>query len=855
MTTKPIQSSFMMGELSPRLWCAAHLPGYAYGARTLENWMVINPGVFTHRPGFRYVAKAGATSSGENNAVLVPFVYSVDDSYMLEFGPLYIHLYRNKAKITSGGSVVSVTTTYTADELGALQFYQSADVMFITHPNHAPAKLVRTSHTSWTISDCSIESGPFLTQNTDESLTITPSAISGNGITLTASSALFESTHANALWAIRHVMPEAVQSGTITGTINNAALVLPKDGEWNLNLTDVSSSSDITLQIQISLDGGVTWSVASEYVNDTTLTIDRSASGGNTAGQYAQVRLSCTSYTSGSVTYELRVPAYVHQGIVRIDTPEADGLTTTADVLTNLGALDATYRHSEGAWSEKRGFPSCIGFSGDRVLYGSTTHQPNTIWASVVGEYENLLTGTTESDAYSFTLSRPQQNPILWIVGHLNDSIYLGTTGGIIQLIPVSTGAFSYSNPPKVYSSDATPASANVPVLAANVLVCIDGTQKKLHQIVYNDQEASIMAQDLTFMADHIGKPGLSQLCYQNTESQIVWALRANGELAGMTYNRLYNMIGFFRVVTYEGDEIVAVATKPGDVFDELWIVAKRMIGEAETYCVEVMEDVDLDVSVKEGSFLDSCLVWDGGGRIDIVSVTQASPGLFTLDSWPQSNDGVDMADGDNVKIRGYGVLDDGVFVVANADSSLKTLTLQALDGTAIDTSAFSDSFTGATIEWVENTFTGLSHLASTDVTVLADGIATSGEVEADGSIVLGDYAGYVRIGRCPAAIYKSLPVEIASSQSTLGRPKQLKSLGVVVDNAFGGKYGVDLSNMKDFVYYVDGAPSESPDGFSGSVLVPGVGGSRSKDLFLYITQEGPYPMTICGITPDLEIR
>lgn len=64
---------------------------------------------------------------------------------------------------TSGGEaeiVFEITTTYTEDELFELQFAQSADVLYIAHKDHAPAKLTRTAHDNWTLSTITFTAKP-----------------------------------------------------------------------------------------------------------------------------------------------------------------------------------------------------------------------------------------------------------------------------------------------------------------------------------------------------------------------------------------------------------------------------------------------------------------------------------------------------------------------------------------------------------------------------------------------------------------------------------------------------------------------------------------------------------------------
>jgi hypothetical protein len=94
---------------------------------------------------------------------------------------------------TSGGTasrVYTITTPYVEANLFQLKFTQSADVLYITHPSYAPRKLTRTAHTSWTLTVITFLDGPYLPTNSTLT-TLTPSATGGNGITITASAAVF----------------------------------------------------------------------------------------------------------------------------------------------------------------------------------------------------------------------------------------------------------------------------------------------------------------------------------------------------------------------------------------------------------------------------------------------------------------------------------------------------------------------------------------------------------------------------------------------------------------------------------------------------------------------------------------
>ena len=95
------------------------------------------------------------------------------------------------ASAGTASKVYEIATTYTTAQIFEIQYTQSADVMYIVHPDHKPRKLSRTGHTSWTLTDVDFLRGPYLDANTSAT-TMTPSGTSGS-VTITASTSTFVS--------------------------------------------------------------------------------------------------------------------------------------------------------------------------------------------------------------------------------------------------------------------------------------------------------------------------------------------------------------------------------------------------------------------------------------------------------------------------------------------------------------------------------------------------------------------------------------------------------------------------------------------------------------------------------------
>ena len=122
----------------------------------------------------------------------------------------FIHQLLTSADIASlySTSVYQLTTVFTENELFDVHYAQLNDVIWLTHPNHPPQKLIRTSANEWAIANHAVIGGPFLDSNTNTSTTLSVSATLGT-INLTAATgkAVFTRSgstlgHHNAYWMV-----------------------------------------------------------------------------------------------------------------------------------------------------------------------------------------------------------------------------------------------------------------------------------------------------------------------------------------------------------------------------------------------------------------------------------------------------------------------------------------------------------------------------------------------------------------------------------------------------------------------------------------------------------------------------
>jgi len=106
---------------------------------------------------------------------------------------------------SSGGTaerVYQIVSPYLETNLSSIKYTQQNDIMYIVDGAHAPQKLSRLTATTFSIAPVNFVGGPFLPENITAT-TITPSADTGTGITLTASAATFQAGHVGALWRVK----------------------------------------------------------------------------------------------------------------------------------------------------------------------------------------------------------------------------------------------------------------------------------------------------------------------------------------------------------------------------------------------------------------------------------------------------------------------------------------------------------------------------------------------------------------------------------------------------------------------------------------------------------------------------
>lgn len=262
-------------------------------------------------------------------------------------------------------------------------------------------------------------------------------------------------------------------------------------------------------------------------------------------------------------------------------------------------------------------YPSVVTFFEQRLVFAATNNNPQTLWFSKSADYLNFHTGTAADDALIYTIASNQVNSIRYLSA--TRVLTIGTSGGEYVLTTTNDGPITPSTTQiRKYSNYG---SANTePVQVADVTLFLQRGNRKVREFKYVGEvnTAGYQAPDLTVLAEHITEGGLEQFAYQQEPENIVWAIRADGTLLGLTYRREEEVVAWHKHVIggeFNGGQAVveSIATLPTDTGnDELYMIVKRTINGTTMRYVEVLKDFDFGSVTTSSFFVDSGLSYSG---------------------------------------------------------------------------------------------------------------------------------------------------------------------------------------------------------------------------------------------------
>ena len=530
MSVKTFSRSFSGGEITPEMYGRVDLAKYQTGLATCRGFMVLPHGPVANRPGTEYVIE---TKDSTRASVLIPFVYSTTQAYVLELGHLYLRVHTEGATLLEASRVVNSITqaspgvfNITAHGFVAGQWIHIAGAAGMTEVNGR----------YWKVGVVLDPDTVSLTDLAGVALnTAGFGAYTGSGtasrvyeiVTPYAEADLFDLHYTQSADVLTLVHPTYQQAelrrlGATNWTLTSFTLAPVQVAPTNVVATPTGTGSETYNYVVTAIAAdGLEESLASG-----------SASCSNNLATAAQFNVITWDDAAGAVRYNV---FREENGLFGFIGQAADGTTGFKD--TNFDPdVSKTPAEAEDPFVGAGNYPQAVGYHEGRRWFGGTNNRPQNLWGTRSGTESNMSYSipTKDDDRIAVRIAARQANTIRHIIPL--DELMLLTSGGEWRITAqnsdvITPATISYKPQGNIGSSNVQPAITNRAVLYAQ------DRGGRVNELLYKWESQGYETRDVSILAPHLFDAyTIRQLAYSRAPYSILWAVRSDGVLLGLTY-------------------------------------------------------------------------------------------------------------------------------------------------------------------------------------------------------------------------------------------------------------------------------------------------------------------------------
>ena len=801
--TAIIQRSFAGGEIAPSLGARSDVVKYQTGLRTCRNFFVQRHGGIANRPGTRYVA---AQASSAARGRLIKFVFNADQTYVLLFENQRMRVVRDRAVLLCGTlTAYNGATAYVPGDKvasGGVNYYCIANTTGNAPPN-ATYWYAMPADGTYEIPT------PYLTADLD---TLQYDQ-SGDVVTL-----MHQSYAPRELRRTGHTT-------WVLASITFAPSIAAPTGVANSGAAGATTSWVVTTVKAETLE---------ESLQSTATTSSATPSSGS------PITVSWSAVT-GAAEYNIYRALNGIYGYV--GTAAGTSFSDTG-ALPNTAETPPTARNP---FSGSGNYPATGTYYQQRKVYAATANNPEKVEASRSGMFKNFTRSSPiqDDDAVSWSMAGRQVNEIRHMV-EIGQLVML-TAGAEWVIQGNAAGALvpGEVNPtPIAYNGSSTVS----PAIVDSSLIYVQARGTKVRDLRYVVQSTGYEGRDLTVFGAHLFDGyTITRLDYANVPHSIVWAIRDDGTLLGMTYLREHELWGWHRHDTGADGVFEDVCVVPEGNEDAVYVLVQRTIDGAtvrylERFDSRVSRWTDFDT---QAFFVDCGLTYNGrnttattmtlsGGTdwtiYEALTLT-ASAGFFTA------------GDVGNAIVLHYDDDTLSVTLTITGYTSATVVTVQA----SRTVPAGVRSVAVSTWSKAVDELAGLDHLEGESVAILADGSVETQQVVTAGAITLPRPYSVIHIGLPIEADAETLAIDSVTSETLQDKRKLVRSVTLQVESSRGIYAGIDFDNLREANY---GDPIEQ---FTGAVEIA-LDSTWNDNGRVCVRQSDPLPLTILAAIPDVSV-
>ena len=754
--------------------------------------------------------------------------------------------------------IYEIVTPYTALESKEFKYVQSADVITIAHNSHKPQEVLRYGSIDWEIQEVSF--APKVSYPTGialsggavgaETFKYTVTAIDTDG------EESLPSTDATALniYIISNANPAVVETGVAHGLIDGDVIVMDDTIVGMEELNSKHFQVEVLTTLTFILKG-----------IDTT-DINSYSSGGIVTKAFSSIASKAIPTTSTPIVVAWdSVPEAVEYNIYA----EVNGTYALLGITSNttfndIGqSADASISPPNSLYPfiVPSDYPSVVTYIQQRLVFANTLNDPEKIFMSKTSDFKNFNKSrpSQDNDAINFQMAGKQVNAVknLLDIGSFlimtsgGEWSASGNEAGVLTPTSINTKQASYNG-----SGDL------LPIIIDGAAIYQQARGSIIRDLGYDYQVDGYRGNDLTIFSSHLfDKFTIVDWAYQQIPHSILWVVRSDGALLGMTFVRNQEIRAWH--IHDLGGECESVTVVPEGNEDFLYVQIKRVINGKTVRYIEKLNS-RLVRDIKDNKFMDSALTYDGRNTNDswTVNLTGGVTWEYTESLTLTASDALFRSTDIGNEIHITDSLGDVLRVEITAYTSDLVVTVKpkktvpaTLRATAVST------WTKAVDELV-----GLWHIEGEEVSIMGDGYVVASPNNdsyvtvsvSNGRVILDKPYGVIHVGLPYLADIETLDIDTANGETLADKDKIVNKVNMYVEDTRGIWSGpkppsdstvdpleslveMKIRNEEDY---------DSPVSLKTDVIGVNIEAEWNSNGRIFIRQVDPIPMSILSINP-----
>lgn len=764
---------------------------------------------------------------------------------------------------SSGGTaerIYQITTPYDSSDVNELQFVQSADVITIVHPDYQPRDLSRTGHTSWSL----------------DIVSFTPNSTRPTGLNASTGGGSGESYE----WQVTRIDPdtleeslpaiEAAKNITNITQANPAVVTISSHGYSNGQQVEISGVVGMTEvnNRRFTVASANTNDFQLQGVNSTNYTAYTS---GGTAARTSTVlsgvgEVSTNNHTV-SWTTNTGQEYYIYRkvnGVYGFVGTSTIGTFVDQVADSSVDTSISPPRYAEPFFGADN-YPSSVSYIQQRKTYANTNNNPEKVFMSQVGNYKNFTVRSPlqDDDSVSFTMAGRQVNSIrhlldlssFVVMTETGEWVVQGDASGIIKPGEINPKQQSYNG------SDANLS----PIIIDNTALYVQARGAIVRDLGFDFAVDGYKGNDLTVFSPHLFEGyTLSDWAYQQIPHSIVWAVRSDGKVLGLTYVREQQIFAWHRH-DFGSDSAENIAVIPSGNEDQVYFVVKRTINGSTKRYIEYFNTriVDTD-AIEDSIFMDSTLSYDGTNA-GSTTMTLSGGTNWTYDETLTLTASASYFDSGDVGNEIHLTGSDGSLIRFSIDAYSSATVVTGKPNKTVPSSlqATATSTWGKAVDELG----GLWHLEGKSVSIFADGFVAASPNNAsyttvtvtNGVASLNQAYVVIHVGLPYICDIETLDIDTSQSETLANKKKIVKAVHMYVDNTRGlwaGRKPPSDDSTDPLEYLTelkirDSESMDAPVSLASKVVTVPILPEWNSNGRVFIRQVDPVPATILGIMPE----